>query len=482
MASTPLESLYSKQIAWAAANIENPEVVRQFRVSFRKLLTDKTDLTSLQTGEGPQILQQGKNLLRAMDLQEKLQQCALEQSNARSIRDLIGSALGQQALTSPACDELAASTPKIFKFSRELEAHLEQEARDQMIAIAQSQLQQTQNYWAESEKQDATNLALDLTERELDIKTNPPKAGTELLLYTQALQNRKNKTFVTKVDVKNAFSEIRNELQTNKDYLQEMNAKNPSLAIRRLLKTNPGAAAQYLIAHPEAMDLICKNLQALDQKQSIEDALDKTFFWGGMVIAGVLIVSGVGALAGGALAGTLATVAAGTAIAGTVTATGDVLYTSSKAQESYVEMQNIRSSVYAEGLSTKGTKRIDEAHDKVQSDLMSAGFSAVSVVPFGAGFKVMKNVAKAARSGAKAEVEATKSLTTAFKEIADNKPVLKALEAAQSKVPEEEMGEFLGYLSSLSPSEKARVYALIKAKPDKLPEAIREASKSGVCK
>jgi hypothetical protein len=469
-ASSDIEETTSKQIAWAAANIDNPQVVVQFKNSFQELLATKNSFANLKTPEGQKVLQQGKNLLGVIELRDQLEKCLVEQSDALGIRNAIASALGQQALTSLACMELTNRAPKIFKFGQELNAHLQESARNDILKAAHLQLQQTQSYWQDIEKQAPANLALDLTERELDIKITPPQAGAELLLYTKSLRERKNKTYIAESDVKNAFSEIQNELKQNKNYLSEMSSTDPEKALRRLIATNPAAVAQYLMEHPESIDLICHSLQSIDQKINREEKLDKAFLWGGLVIAGVLIASGVGAFAGGALAATLTTIAAGAAIAGTATSVGDTIYSSSKAHEAYIAAQNIRSSAFSEGLNAKNLARVDDAEKKSQSEFISAGFSAASIIPFGTGFKVMKSFSN------------TRAVTTVLKEVSDDKVILKVLEKTKSQIPEDEMGQFLGSLSLMSPSEKSQVYALMKSKPEKLTDAIREANKNGVCK
>ncbi len=480
-------STYEKQISWTAANIENPQVARQFQESFKPFMSDKNGFPEIQTSEGQRVFQQGKNLLAVINLQKNLKACHLEQAGALGIRETIANALGVKALQSDICQELTSGAPKVLRFNQELETHFQSEARDQILANARGNLKQTQEYWAGIEKEDTVNLAVSLTERELDSRV--PKAGSELLLYTKALKERADKSYISKKDVLKAFAEIKSELKSNSDYLQDSQNETPEKSLRSLVVTNPGAVAQYLIQHPEAVELICRTLQGVDVSMARNEKLEDLFFWGGIAIAGVLIASGVGAVAGVAMVGTLSTVAAGAALAGTVTAVGDTVYSSNKAHDSYLEAQNIRSSSYAEGLSTAEQTRMEEANQKAFADLQGAGISAISIIPFGAGFKVMKSMSQASRlgslrkvasQGAKVEAESLHSLSVALKEISSDQDLYRALEKA--RVPEEEMGEFLGLLSGLSPSEKIKVFEAIKAKPEKVAEAMRESSKTGVCK
>lgn len=484
-----IELFYSNQIAITAAHPENPEVVRQFRNSFENLLTNKQTLAELNnTTEGKTLLQQGAQLLRALKLQENLAQCLLEQKDALQINNSISKALGNIALSTPACSSLTESIPKISIFNQKLENHMQGQIRDEMIGLAQTQIKQTESYWNEIEKNDPLELAIDLTSRERSTEQNTPKAGAELLLYTQALQERKNKDFVTQKDIKKALSEVKKELHSNKRYLDEMKKENPESALRRLITTNPVAAAQYLMNHPEALDLICKTMQDIDQRIARNEKIDQALFWGTIVIGGVLVVSGVGAVAGSSM---LAYAATGAAIAGTVTSVGETVYQTSKAQSSYIEAQNLRSSSYAEGFTGNAQERVSSSATKANDDLIGASISAAGILPFGYAFKVMKSTARAARLGSftkilknsdKVDIETTQSLTKVLKEISSDKDLLRILEKEKTTVSEEEMGQFLGYISELSASEKQKVFKLIKAKPDKVATALRESSKAKACK
>ncbi|MEK2646526.1 tolA protein [Bdellovibrio sp. BCCA] len=496
-ASADLELLYTKQIAWTAANLEDPKVVNSFQRSFQDLLADKEKIKQLQTPEGKKLLQQGKNLLSVVALKERLSKCLLSHAAAQGVSQALAKALNTQVLNTGVCAESMEAEKKLQSFNKELETSMQEEAKKKILVNAFKQLHSTQNYWKEIAKKDSLDLAVELTDRERELATKPPQSGADLLLYTKALRDRKNKDVIVQSDVKNAFSEVQTELKNHETYLQEVSNKKADEALQNLLVTNPAATAQFLMENPGALDMVCKILQDYDKKAQNRETLDKAIFWGGLVIGGVLLATGIGAgvgaavLSGTAAAGTLTTVAAGAALAGTIAGGGEAIYSSAKAHESFIEAQNLRASAFAEGSSKEAFSKADEAKKQAYSELADAGFSAASIIPFGAGLKVMKNAAQASRlgsyakvakEGAKVEAESVRSLATSLKEISSDKSVLKVLENSQKNVDSEEMGMFLGYLSHLPQNERKEVLELIKKKPEKVPDAIRESSKSGVCK
>ncbi|HEY8269816.1 MAG TPA: tolA protein, partial [Pseudobdellovibrionaceae bacterium] len=265
-------------------------------------------------------------------------------------------------------------------------------------------------------------------------------------------------------------------------------------ALQSLLVTNPASAAEFLMENPESLSLVCKTLQDYDTNIKHKAAIKTVMFWGGIAIAGTLLVAtGIGGLAvlsGMAAASTLTTVAAGAAIAGTVTAGGEALYSTGEAYGFFAEAQNLRSSAFAEGLTQESLSKADQAKEQVYSELAEAGFSAISILPFAAGIKYIKTAAQASRlgsiskvatEGSKVETDSMRAIAQTLREVSSNDKALKALEKAQKVLKDEEMGTFLGYLSDLSPSEKKKILKLIEQNPEKVPEAIRSSAKTGVC-
>lgn len=495
--SSDLELLYTKQIGWTAANMDDPKVVDSFKKSFQSLLSDKKKITEMQTTSGKAVLQQGQNLLAAISLKDRLEKCVVSTAAAKGVGEAIAKALNIKALVPSNCFESVSQDKKLQLFNKDLQSGVQENAKSKILEIAQGQLQSTKKYWQNIAAQDPVDTAVDLMDRQHDLKNRPPQEGLELLFYTKSLQDRKDKNLISKNDVQSAFSEVQNELKKNEEYLKDLSDKSAEESLQGLIVTNPAAVAEFLLKNPGASDLVCKVLQGYDRKVSHQQTLDRAFFWGGLVVGGVLLVTGIGAgvgaavLSGTAAAATLSTVATGVAIAGTVAGGGEALYASSKAYGSFVDASNLRSSTFAENTSAGGFSKADQAKHQAYSDLAEAGFSAVSILPIGTGLKMMKEAAQASRlgsfakiasEGASVETESIKSLATSLKEVSADKDVLKILEKNQKNVTSDEMGAFLGYLSDLPPQEREKVLSLIKQKPEKVSDAIRESSSRGVCR
>lgn len=492
-----LENLYGRQIAWAAANLDDAKVANSFRDSFKELLADKNKVAQMQTPEGQKILQQGQNLLGVIQLKERLEKCLLSHASAKDALKSLTRSMQSKSMESDVCGGILDEARNLQSFNRELGKSFKEDARTKILNVAKKQLNQTRSYWEKAAQTDHLDLAVELTDREREIKSKPPQTGTELLLYTKAIRERKNKVVIKSADVKNAFAEVQSELKVHEDYLKDVSTSDVDEALQRLIVTNPGAAAHYLIENPAAIEMVCKSLQDFDEKAQNKDFLDKAMFWGGLVVGGVLLATGIGAgvgamvLSGTAAATTLTTVAAGAAIAGTVAGSGEAVYSSSRAYESFHEARALRASAFAENASEETFSKADKAKQAAYSELADAGFSAASIIPFGSGLKVMKSAAQASRlgsysrvakEGAKIEAESVKGLATSLKEVSADKEVLKILENSQKNVSSDEMGMFLGYMSHLPKNEREQMLELMKKKPEKVSEAIKESAKNGVCK
>jgi hypothetical protein len=477
-------SLLSKQIGWTAANLDNPQVVAMFTQTFSE---------SASTADA-ETRAQGQRLLSVIKLRERLEKCQLEQTGSLGIREAIEKALGPAATATGEpcdCDTLKSSAPQVLQFKNEIDEHFKDEARKDILALAKKNLAATSSYWSEIEKQNSADIAVNLTEREFTMLDEPPRVGAELLLYTDAIGRRKDKSYVSRRDVESAFKEVKTELKSNENYLSKLSSDSAHDALKKLITTNPGAVAQYLAAHPEALDMICSVLQDIDASLIRNERIDNAFFWGGWVVAGVLIASGVGAVAGGTMAGTLATVAAGTALVGTATGVSDAAYSANKTHKAFIVAQSMRSSAYAEGLSDQSKRRLEAANAEAYSELQSAVFATASILPYGAAFKVMKKIAvssklgsaaRAAKEGAKVEADSVRGIASTLTDLSQDKKAYEVILSASKELNETEMAEFLGGLSALSKAEQKEVLRLLKDKPEKAGAAMKAATEKGICR
>ncbi|MGZ6438611.1 MAG: tolA protein [Pseudobdellovibrionaceae bacterium] len=480
-ASSDIKLLYTKQIAWTAVHMDEAKVIKSFQTSFQGLLNNPSHLSQLKDPEGQIILQQGKKLLRVISLKDNLEKCLLDQAASQSTVRAISKAMAFNALSTQSCLELKEEPNKMESNGRDFAPSFKEKAKNKILSLAHSQLEKTRKFWKEAEKENAVKIAIELSDREQDMKEHPPQSGTELLLYTKVIQDRKNKDFVSQADVKNAFLEVQEELNAHRDYLSEVTKQGSDEALQSLIVTNPAAAAEFLMENPESLSLVCKVLQDYDTKIKRRETVANAFFWGGLVVGGTLLATGVGAGLGVAVR-TLTAVAAGAVLTETVSAGSETLYNFTQFSELYAQAQSMRSSAFAEGPSADSLARAEKAKTDAYSELASAGFSAVSIIPFAAGFKAIERAAQASQRGSKVETELVKSIALTLKEVSSDGDVLKILEKAQQLVSAEEMATFLGYLSDLPASKRKEILDLVKGHPDKVPQAIHGSAKTGVCK
>ncbi|KHD89105.1 MAG: hypothetical protein OM95_04535 [Bdellovibrio sp. ArHS] len=487
-----LES-YAKKLAWTAANINSTEVTRAFHGTYQSILNSPAQYPEFDSSEGKKLLRQSENLMGVLKLKERLNQCPVGHAKAMAALNNLDASLAAHALDSNNC--VTENTPRssaqdLGKVARHVEEDRKQKAKEKILSYAQAQLNTTKTYWEDiAKKKSAVDIAVDLTVREKDLDINPPSEGVDLLFYTKAITKRSDKKFIRAKDVKEALKEVQGELQTHQNYLNDISGENDvDENLQNLIVSNPAAAARFLMENPDSFDLICKTLQDYDKRAQRNEKLEKVVFWGGLVVGGVLLATGIGAgagalvLSGTAAAGTLATVAAGSAIAGTALGAAETVYSSSRAHQLFIEAQTARASAFAETGSRDRFSQMQNLESEANEELISASLSAASMIPFGAGFKVMKNAAKASRAAQMSEVAATKALSGTLKEVANDKVALEVFEKAQKKVSNEEMGEFLGVLSQLPAHQQQEILKLAKEKPDSLAKAIRESTKPGVCR
>ncbi|MGZ3782141.1 MAG: tolA protein [Pseudobdellovibrionaceae bacterium] len=492
-----LEMFYANQIGWTAAHINIDSVTGPFQHSFRDLLADKNKLSQLQGTNGQRILQQGRRLLTVIDLKAKLSHCAVSGKAAQNLKTSLDKALEVNVLCFVKCletdNEQQQSLSEIQKNLKDIEKNT---AKDNLLSIAKSHLAQTERYWDESSKQNSLDIALELMSRSENIKEDPPQTGNELLFYTKALQERKDKNYISQKDIKTAFVEIKKELENHKTYLESFSSKSADETFQNLIVTNPASIAELISQSPAAFEYVCQALKSFDEKSKLRESLKSSMLWGGLIVGGVLLTTGilgVAALAvsNTAIASTLTATAASAAIFSASTGTDELIYTSSLAEESFLQARNLQAAAFAEvdnkDLYTSAKNSLEDSY----SQFASAGMSALSILPFGSGLKLMKKTAqaskassmeKALQANSKLEAETFYSLTSVIKEISTDTALNQIMETNKGTVSSDEMGLFLGLLSSLPFEKRSHIFNLIKKKPAKVGQAIRESKSVGACK
>lgn len=346
------------------------------------------------------------------------------------------------------------------------------------------------NNWPESERnKKPQDIALLLNEK---VKIAPEKRNLksqdELLLFTKTLKDKKS---ISSKDILEAQKEVKGLLEEQMQSVRKMNLKE-------LVKTNPAALGQVLLNRPELTPVICNIINQIADSEESEATWNKVYLWGGLIVGGALLVTGIGAglgavvLSGTAMAGTLVTVATASAIAGTAIGVGDTIYSGNKSLEASNEALALRASLISQNGDSETSAESEAKMDEAWSELTSAGIGAVSIVPFGTIWKVMGKTALASRAGSLAKVEqmAAKEKAAGIKNLGQtirelNDPQMeKILLNAKVHVTDEDYGSFIGQLSQLTTEQRLLVMTKMKAHPDKVSEAIRKGAQKGkeICK
>lgn len=339
--------------------------------------------------------------------------------------------------------------------------------------------------WPQSErKKNPQDVARILNEKlKLPLEKRELKSQDELLLFTDTLKDKKK---ILKSDVLAAQKEVKGLLENQIQSVRSMNLKE-------LVKTNPAALGQVLLERPELTPVICNTINQIAQAEENQATWDSVYLWGGLIIGGALLVTGVGAgigavvLSGTMMAGTLVTVATASAIAGTAIGVGDAIYSGSKSYQASNEALALRASLISQSGDQKTAMEADVKMEEAWSELASAGIGAASIVPFGIIWKVMNKTAHISRAGSLAKVEqmavkdktdAIKGLGQTIRELKDPQ-MEKILINSRANVTDAEYGSFLGHLSQLTADQRLLVMTRMKAHPGKVSEAIRKGAQKG---
>lgn len=150
------------------------------------------------------------------------------------------------------------------------------------------------------------------------------------------------------------------------------------------------------------------------------------------------------------------------------------------------EALSLRASFLSSNGDEETSKEIKAKEEVEKEQLISAGISAVSIIPFGAIWKFMGKGAQAAKLGslarvgqisAEENVEAIAKLRTTINAL--NKPdVEKVLSKVVKEVSEEDYGTFIGHLSDVTPEIRERIITGIKNNPSKAKAAITEGAEA----
>jgi hypothetical protein len=248
-------------------------------------------------------------------------------------------------------------------------------------------------------------------------------------------------------------------------YRKKRYKENREEAIKELIKRNPVSAGQVLLKNPEYSHLACAAIKEITNEKRSDDQTHQTAVLLGAVGGGLLIATGVGAVAGGwLLTGSLtAGVAAGT-VGGTIlTATttsalvlggAETAYFSNKAYDDYQEAMAIDRAILSDSADKMS---IEESRDEMIS-FKEARFEAALALGFTAiDLGAMKGISILAKGAKGQALKLTSSQRSNLKNIyseISNPNSLSILKESISKMGKDGAKEFDQFLGILSTSNK----------------------------
>ncbi len=238
--------------------------------------------------------------------------------------------------------------------------------------------------------------------------------------------------------------------------------------LKKLIKTNPSAVGQILAKNPAYSKTVCSLINQINTEDISDDKWNKAFMWGGVIVGGALLVTGIGSAVGaGILAGTASGLALSSIATGAFwTATAFGVYEAGRYSKKALDYHNELIRTQNAFLSGSGDHySMLEARDLLlnfEKERLSAfvalGFSAVDLGS-------LSNIAKIGSIGAKGVKSALsakemKSLTSVYKKIS-NTPKLANLiiqgtqEMGKKSIPK--INEFLEKLAAIGDSSRKMI-------------------------
>jgi hypothetical protein len=250
--------------------------------------------------------------------------------------------------------------------------------------------------------------------------------------------------------------------------------------LNRLIKSNPAAIGQILANHPEYAALVCERINGIEREDKSDAAWDKAFFWGGIVVGGALLVTGVGTaagawiLAGTATAATLATVATVATVTGVAVGLTETAYQGSEMLEARREMQDFEAAYFGGSGDDETGGEMADAYAKFREArmqmILSGVFTAVDLGALSAALKVGAMGAKiSGRALSSAEkANRLKTVTRALQQIQERLLSHPALLAKFTKLKEAlgpRAAEFMAWVAQAPESVRLALLEKLKDWP-----------------
>ncbi|MAZ47633.1 MAG: hypothetical protein CME65_03670 [Halobacteriovoraceae bacterium] len=234
--------------------------------------------------------------------------------------------------------------------------------------------------------------------------------------------------------------------------------------IRKFLRTNPAAVGEHLYHNPYYAHKVCELIGQVTESDDEEARNDKIWLYGGLIVGGVLLATGVGAglgawvLAGTAAGATLATVAATTGIVGIAVGLGEAGYHINEYMEFSAERDAITGAILTGGADAQSIQELQDAVTGLRraqtAAIMSGAFAAFEMGTLYSAARVYMNGSRLASSGV-SQIEHTSRMTRFLNSIANNPMLNNMVLRLKQAVGSERAARFMGYLSTASDSTRA---------------------------
>ena len=172
-----------------------------------------------------------------------------------------------------------------------------------------------------------------------------------------------------------------------------------------LARSAPAALAQVIVKHPEYSGLLCEAINLADIKERDKEKRDELYTYGGLIVGGGLMLTGVGSGIGAAvLSGTstgalLTSVAGSAALLGSAAGIAEIAYLSDRSDKLEKQHNEVRAALFATGSSdVKGwaeTKRVMDQLMETNFNLsLTAGFLVLDTVTLASSLRDLSQISK----------------------------------------------------------------------------------------
>lgn len=440
----------AESIGLASAYLDSLVVQRAFDNQLQSLQTQFPDAFTDPMGQ--ELLRQAEQVQRARVIHKNLSECANQQNLSMHDIDRLVHSLMLVNSPSLSCMDIE-SFYQSAQTSNTSQNLLQMEG--QILQIAKSNLTSTRTFWQEQQNNDSLEMAIELSVRSLD--PTPPTSGLELMLLTEALKYPTQSHLVRKEHMEQAFQEIETEIDKELSLLEERKTQSPRAYqenLKYLIQHHPVAVATVLLQTPEESAQLCGLLAELDQERQNQRETDELVQWGGLIIGGLLIATGIGSWAGaglitGTAAASLSTATMGVAAASIAYTGGEVIYTANRSQQSFMEAYHLRRSQITGASLLDESEAVDAVTREAREHMVASLLSSTGLIPFGLGVRGLQATSRGTIRGGASQLDTYRGATQTYEAVKANPNWTQGLIHLRNQSSAEDVAELLGHLAQV---------------------------------